>query len=69
LRSLAAHFGIQGQAQTHFVCIVQWSQAKNIWHSAVIRTTFYLPVLLLRWPVRKMRIFLRRKTAERQDTL
>jgi hypothetical protein len=71
LRSLAAHFGIQGQVQTHFVCIdprMQWSHAKNIWHSAVIRTTFYLPVLLLRWPVRKMRTFLRRKSAERRGT-
>jgi hypothetical protein len=71
LRALAAHFGIQGQVQTHFVCIdprMQWARAKNIWHNAAIRTTFYLPVVLLRWSARKLRAGWRRKPAARRDT-
>lgn len=68
LRSLAAHFGVHGQVQTHVVCVdprMQWARAKNIWHNAAIRTTCYLPLLPLRWSLRKVRKFLRRKSSAR----
>ncbi len=51
LKSLATHFGIQGQVQQHVTCVdpkLQWSEAKNIWHSAVIRTTLYTPIYVIR---------------------
>lgn len=49
LTALAAHFGVAGQVQSHKVCVdprLQWSEAKNVWHNAAIRTFFYLPVAL-----------------------
>ena len=51
LTSLAAHFGISGQVQSHRVCLdpqLQWSQAGNIWKNAGVRTVFYLPVALVK---------------------
>jgi hypothetical protein len=47
LRALAAHFGINGQVRMHKTCVdrrLQWSQARNIWHNAAIRTAIYAPV-------------------------
>ncbi|MGH2481171.1 MAG: hypothetical protein ACRDHW_16065, partial [Ktedonobacteraceae bacterium] len=44
LESLAAHLGIKGQVEMSKVCLdprCQWSEAKNIWHNAAIRTVFY----------------------------
>lgn len=52
LVSLADHFGVKGQAATTKVLVdpkVQWSQAKNIWQNAAIRTIFYLLGAPLRW--------------------
>lgn len=52
LRSLAAHFGVNGQVQQHLTCVdpkVQWSQARNIWHNAAIRTALYTALAPLRW--------------------
>ncbi|MBP7694644.1 MAG: hypothetical protein KA764_22165 [Anaerolineales bacterium] len=49
LRSLAARFGVDGQPQLRAALVdprVQWSEAKNIWHNAAIRTGLYLPVEL-----------------------
>jgi hypothetical protein len=49
LARLAAHFGVNGQVQMHKSCIdpkLQWSQAKNVWYNAAVRTAIYLPV---RW--------------------
>jgi len=51
LTSLAAHYGIQGQVQTHKVCLdprLQWSQAGAIWYNAGMRTVFYLLAAPLR---------------------
>ncbi|HEX9922394.1 MAG TPA: hypothetical protein VGD99_07005 [Anaerolineae bacterium] len=51
LTALAAHFGIGGQVQMHKSCVdaqLQWSEAKNIWHNAIVRTALYMPVYLLR---------------------
>jgi hypothetical protein len=52
LTALAGRFGIQGQVQTHVVCVDprrQWSQAKNIWKNAGIRTILYKLGAPLRW--------------------
>lgn len=49
LRSLAARFGVNGYPQQRTTLVdprVQWSQAKNIWHNAGIRTALYMPVML-----------------------
>jgi hypothetical protein len=51
LGSLAAHFGAQGEVQMQATCVdpkLQWSQAKNIWHNAAIRTVLNTPVRLVR---------------------
>jgi hypothetical protein len=47
LTALAAHFGVNGQVRMYKTCVdrrLQWSQAKNIWHNAAIRTAIYAPV-------------------------
>lgn len=44
LQALAKHFKVNGQVESTKVCVdsrVQWSQAKNIWQNAAIRTVFY----------------------------
>src|SRR6266568_7094224 len=52
LTSLAAEFGVTETVQVKVVRIdprLQWSQAKNIWHNAAIRTTMYKMTVPLRW--------------------
>ena len=52
LTALAAHFGVDEPVQMHKECIdpkVQWSEAKNIWQNAVIRTMIYKIVTPVRW--------------------
>lgn len=52
LKSLAAHFGVQGQVQDYKVLIdpgFQWSQARNVWKNAIIRSFFYQLAAPLRW--------------------
>jgi hypothetical protein len=49
LSSVAAHFGLQAQVQSHHTCLdpsIQWKQAGNLWKNAGIRTVFYLPIAL-----------------------
>lgn len=49
LTGLAEHFGVQPQIEVKKVCVdnrLQWSNAKNVWHNAVIRTTLTAPA---RW--------------------
>jgi hypothetical protein len=56
LQSLAKHFGVNGQVQQQATCVdhrLQWSQAKNIWYNAGIRSALYTPVTLLRKVVRR----------------
>lgn len=51
LTQLAANYGISGQVQTTKVCVdskLQWSQAKNVWHNAIIRTTLNAPIRVTR---------------------
>ncbi len=54
LQSLAAH--VQGDTsipvQVELICVdprLQWSQAKNIWHNAAMRTAMYKMTTPLRW--------------------
>lgn len=52
LKSLATHFGVDGQVQMHATCVdprLQWSQAKNVWHNAAVRTALYTAGSPLRW--------------------
>ena len=54
LRNVAKHFGVDAQVEERIVCVDQrrqWSQAKNIWQNAAIRSTFYA----IGAPVRKLR--------------
>jgi hypothetical protein len=49
LENLSRHFGVQGQVQQQITCVdtrLQWSEAKNIWHNAAMRTAFYMPVAM-----------------------
>jgi hypothetical protein len=49
LKSLAARFGVDGHVDQRVIALdhrIQWSQAKNIWYNAAIRTTLHTPV---RW--------------------
>ncbi len=46
LTALARHFGVEEEpeVETHVVCVDgrrQWSKARNIWHSAAIRSAMY----------------------------
>ncbi len=52
LNALAAHFGVTGQAEMSKICVdgkLQWSQARNVWHNAGVRSTFYTLAAPLRW--------------------
>jgi hypothetical protein len=44
LGAVARHFGFEGEVETNVVCVDsrrQWSKARNIWHSAAIRSGVY----------------------------
>jgi hypothetical protein len=59
LRSLAAHFGAEGEVEREVVCVDrrrQWRRAGNVWHSAAIRSGLYTMTV----PVRAVR---KRKSA------
>jgi hypothetical protein len=56
LTALADHYSVQGLVQVEKVCLdptLQWSEARNVWHNAAIRTALYLPVALMRRIVRR----------------
>ena len=59
LRSLATFFGVDApQVETRSLCVdrkIQWSQAKNVWHNAGVRTTLYLIATPVRVPARWVR--------------
>ncbi len=55
LTALAAHFQVDAQVEASVTCLdkkVQWSEAKNIWQNAGLRTMIYTMSAPLRW-VRK----------------
>ena len=44
LTRLAQHFGVEAEVEKRKVCLdpkIQWSQAKNVWHNAGIRTMLH----------------------------
>ncbi len=52
LTALARRFGIQAQVEMHKICLDsrwQWSEAKNMWKNAGVRTFFYKLAAPLRW--------------------
>jgi hypothetical protein len=56
-QNLAARFGTQAITEMTQELIdprMQWSEAKNIWKSAAIRTTFYTLAAPVRWVGRKI---------------
>ena len=45
LTNLATHFGVDEPVETNLVCVdprLQWSQYRNIWHNAGIRSALYM---------------------------
>ncbi len=51
LRNVAKHFGVDARVESRIVCIDarwQWSQAKNIWQNAAIRSGLYTAASPLR---------------------
>ena len=51
LRSLAHHLGVPPEVSVNQTCVdpgVQWSELRNIWYNAQIRTLLYTPVYLVR---------------------
>jgi hypothetical protein len=58
LTQVAAHFGVAGQVQTQLACLdpsLQWGQAKNVWHNAIIRTFLYKLGTPFRWLARQFK--------------
>ena len=52
LSELAKHLGVNGQVRMHKTCVDprrQWSQAKNVWHNAGVRTVLYKLAMPVRW--------------------
>lgn len=52
LASLASHFGVETRVETQVKCVdpkVQWSEARNIWYNATIRTTLFKVAAPVRW--------------------
>jgi hypothetical protein len=52
LGSVARHFGIEIEASMRRVCVdrrIQWSQARNIRHNLIMRSTFYFLAAPARW--------------------
>jgi hypothetical protein len=57
LQNLAKRFGVNTQARQEVALIdprVQWSQAKNVWHNAAIRTGLYYFGAPFRWAKKKL---------------
>ena len=51
LTTLAAQFNVAAPVEMRKVCVdarLQWSQARNVWHNSIIRTTLNTPVRLTR---------------------
>lgn len=52
LTALAAYFTVEGQVEKQIVCLDpkrQWSEARNIWHNAALRTMLYTITAPVRW--------------------
>jgi hypothetical protein len=52
LSALAANWGVEGQVDTAVVCVDpsrRWSQAKNVWHNAAIRSQLHMMTAPIRF--------------------
>ena len=57
LTALAAHFEVKAQVETRVTCMdpkLQWSEVRNIWQNAAMRTMIYTMTSPVRW-MRKRR--------------
>jgi hypothetical protein len=58
LTNLAAHHGVPGEVTQQINLVdprVQWSEAKNVWHNAGIRTGLYVMTAPFRWVGRQFK--------------
>ena len=58
LTSLATYLGVPAEVTVEPVCVdrrMQWSQGRNVWYNAQIRTLLYMPLRLLGKPMRDRR--------------
>lgn len=58
LKSLAATWGVDAEAETEVICFDprrRWSQAKNVWHNAAIRSQLHVLTAPVRWLTRPLR--------------
>jgi hypothetical protein len=65
LAALAAHFGVDEAVATQLVLVdrrVQWSQARNIWYNAAMRSAVYSVAS----PLRRLRALLGRRERQRR---
>lgn len=52
LTALAAHFKVEAQVETRVTCMdpkLQWSEIRNIWQNAAMRTMLYMMTTPVRW--------------------
>jgi uncharacterized protein DUF1990 len=62
LKSLSAHFGANEPASVEKICLapkLRWSEAKNVWHNAAIRSMLYT----MAGPARRLRGLVGRRTS------
>src|SRR5688572_15982979 len=58
LRAVGKRFGHELEPETTVVCVDprrRWSEARNVWHNAGIRSTLHMMTAPLRWPGKMMR--------------
>lgn len=56
--ALAEDFGVRGQVEVAKVLVdskVQWRQAKNVWHNAMMRSALYTTTAPIRWARGRLR--------------
>lgn len=52
LTALAAHFNVEARVETRLTCMdpkLQWSEVRNIWQNAAMRTMLYTMAAPVRW--------------------
>lgn len=58
LKSLAANWGVDAETQTEVICVDprrRWSQVKNVWHNAAIRSQLHTLMTPARWLTHSLR--------------
>ena len=58
LTSLATYFGVKAPVQMQKSCIdprLQWSEARNVWQNAGVRTVLYEMLTPVRWVLKRIR--------------